>query len=122
MKHGDFVKEQFKLYPFNVTRKCINYQRWKLWIKTQPNFIRRYWKILLLKDCRRINRFLFPIFCNSEIDPEWIYSLCILNTDTFYKICKKLKRHIKVDALKFYKKIIYKRKFRFTDIAHRTII
>lgn len=122
MKHGKFVDEQFSMYPFYVTQKCINYHKWKLWIKKQPGFVKRYWKILILKDCRKINRFLYPILCSVNIPNEWVYSLSLLNTDTFYKICKKLTRHLKVNALDFYKKTVKRHRFRFTRVAGETLL
>ena len=122
MKHGKFVDEQLSLYPFHVTRNCINYHKWKVWIKKQPEFVKRYWKILIIKDCRRINRFLYPLVCSPSIPNEWIYSLSLLNTDTFYKICKKLTRHLKVDALDFYKRMVKVHRFKFTNISHETLL
>lgn len=119
MKYNLFLREQLKLYPFEISRNFINYEKWKRWTKYQPFFIKRYWKFLIKKDCRKLNRFLYR---TRGVDKEQLYSIELLNTNTFYKICKRLKKKLGVDALEFFVKCVKQRRFQFTSISFLTLL
>ena len=120
MKHARFLDEQLQVYPSFVHLECINYHKWKLWIKKEPEFVMKHWKSNIKRDCARIDKFLSD---TNSIPVSWLKHLSILNTDTFYKICKKMKKKLgMVEPLEYYKKCVERRKYKFTSVSFLTLV
>ena len=122
MKYAKTLSENLSIFPQPIRNGCINYSKWKVWMKVQPGFISRHWKSLIMKDCKRCNRFMYPYFTKSIIPDDQKFSLGLINTDTFYKICKRLDKRFDVGAFEFYKHCIKSKKFRFTSSSLVTLI
>lgn len=126
MKYASFLDEQLSVYPLDVRLKCINYHKWKLMIKGDPEFINRHWRKLIYKECKRTDNFLYPRYTctTTPLPPAWLRHLSILNTDTFYKICKKIDKKIgpESNALKYYSECIKRKKYIFTSISLDTLL
>ena len=76
----------------------------------------------LLRECRRLDAFLFPSCETNAIDPKMIYELCKINLNSMYKICKKLDKKLSVNALEYYCKLLRKSVFKFTYLSHDTLV
>lgn len=122
MKHSRFLDEQLGVYPLDVRTECINYHKWKLWIKTEPEFLKKNWKSHIKQDCTRVENFLYPRFAAS-LPESWVRHLSILNTDTFYKICKKMRKKLGFEEpLEYYRSCVNKRKYKFTSVSFVTLV
>lgn len=117
MKHANFLAEQLAPYPVHVQLKCINYKKWKVWIKTTPGFVISNWRQLIKADCLQFERFI-----RGDLEPSWVSHLSLLNTDTFYKICKKIDKNFSAGAVQYYKDTIRRRTYKFTDVSFVTLI
>lgn len=119
MKHARFLDEQLMSYPSYIKLECINYHKWKVWIKKDPEFVMKHWKSNIKRECYKVENFLT---C-SKIPKTWVKHLSILNTDTFYKICKKMRKKLGlIEPLEYYKSCVKRRKFKFTSVSFVTLL
>lgn len=121
MKYAKFLDEQLENFSSLDRVHCIPYRRWKMMIKCQPHFIKDHWKEILHDDCRRLNRYLYPIFRKDHHHANF---LGLVNTNTLYKICKKIDRHIGSDmnAVSHMTETIKSKKYKFTKSSLMTLI
>jgi len=124
MKYKKFLEEKLSIYPLNVRKYCIPYKYWKLKIKHHPEFVRIFWKLLIHRQCKRLDKFLASEYSganrNKLIDYE---NLCLINIDTLYKICKKIEKKIGLPALDFFFKGLCRRNtYKFLEASNETLV
>lgn len=85
----ELFQEQLSVYPRTVRHECIDYERWIIMIRSEPGFVKENWKSMLKADCKKIERFLFPIF-TATLPDSWIRHLSILNREILREICRQL--------------------------------
>lgn len=123
MKYSHVLQEALNDYNNKIKYYSISYKKWKKNIKYKPNFTKIFWKLSLKKDCDRINNFLFSYLKNNNIyDIDVIDNLCIINTDTLYKICKKLHKKLNISTTDFLNYVINNNRYNFTKCAKLTLI
>ena len=125
MKYSHILAKQLSKYEISIRKISFDYKKWKKLIKYDSEFIATNWKKRLNYDCKRIDAFLFtkyPCLCNYNIDPYINKELCYINMNTLYKICKKLDKKLKINAMDYYNHILKKNKYKFTYMSHETLI
>ncbi len=100
MKYGRLMKSY-------DTTSCIAYNAFKRLMKSEPP---RDWKDLLYKECARVD--------GLHLDTH----LRVVNTDAFYKLCKKLDKRFGVGAVDFYRECVHRHVFSFTSVTYETLI
>lgn len=100
MKYGKMMK----IYDPN---RCIAYNALKRLMKDAPP---RDWRDLIYKECARVD--------SIHLTPN----LQVVNTDAFYKLCKKLDKRYAIGALDFYKTCVRNHTFAFTSVSYTTLI
>jgi len=125
MKYAKFLQERLQDFPDKIRKKCLPYKLWKKEISRNPISIKtsQSWKKELYNQCKRINRFIFPypnILCfnDTNVATKTRSELCILNSYTLYKICKKLEKKLDVPALEYLETL--KTEFPFIQSAEKT--
>lgn len=108
MKYGQFYERELSRYGQNVRHHSIHYDRLKVLLKTQPEMVCKKWKSILHSECKNV------------VAPS--IQLKILNTDAFYKICKKMDKKFHLGALDMYRDCVKRRVYTFTDVSRLKII
>jgi len=131
MKYKKFLDDKLSIYPIEVRKYCIPYKYWKTKINNHPAFVKVFWKALLHRQCKRLDRFLsssnydncLTNINNHNINNIIHETLCIINIDTLYKICKKIEKRIHVPALDyFFKDLCKKNAYKFLEASNETLI
>ena len=111
----EFIAEQLSKYPVSVRAECIDFERWFAIIRTDPEFIKDKWKDMLKYECKRIDRFLYPLF-SATLPTSWIGHLSMVNKTIFYEVCHDLYFKLGVPAIDYYDECVHRRKFKFTRV------
>jgi hypothetical protein len=120
MKYRKVLTKKLSKYTNEITKYCLSYKYWKKQIKFRPKFIKIFWKLLLHKQCKRLDLFLFNK--KTRLENQDLKELCHINIDTLYKICKKLKKVLKRDSMIFYMNMIKNNTYIFLIPSHDTLI
>lgn len=99
MKYG----QTMKMYDPDA---CIAYNSIKRLMKGDAP--PQNWRELLYKECSRVDG------CTGTYR--------VVNTDAFYKLCKKLDKRYGVGALDFYRECVRQRTFSFTSVTYETLL
>ena len=118
MKYGKFFSSHITSYPKYIQDHCIDYIRWKKIIKGSITS----WKSKLESDCYKLDRFLYPRIFRTRVPKNLMSNLCLFNTNTLYKICKKIDKMYNNGAMEYYKYVLKSRRFRFTSVSFATLI
>lgn len=124
MKYAKELAEKLKNYSITIRNKCLSYKKWKKMIKNRPEYIIEKWQKLLNKDCLKTER-LFKhscYSCNKTLDKSLEDELSIINSNTLYKICKRLQKLTNVNALEYLNSVIQSHKYTFTRCSTHTLI
>lgn len=121
MKYAKYLMQELKKYNSKIQKHCFQYKKWKKYIKYKKEYISKKWKSKLIKECKYIDE-LFYTSCFNNISQSILNQIAFINTNTLYKICKKLDKNLKLGAMEFLNEVIKSRKYKFTDIAFDTLI
>lgn len=123
MKYAKELKAQLAEYGANIQGRCIDYRKWKKLIKTD-NCLTANWQSMLMTDCLYVDSLLHGrmscFWFNLEKDD--VRTLSLINTNTLYKICKRLQRELNVPSMEYLNYIIRSHRFRFTKCSDETLI
>lgn len=108
MKYGKYFERELSQYGQDVRHHSIHYDRLKVLLKTQPELVCKRWKKILHTECKNV------------IAPT--LHLQVLNTDAFYKMCKKMDKKFHLGALDMYRDCVKRHTYPFTDVTHLKII
>ena len=117
MKYAKELTQKLNTYSNHIRNKCLQYIKWKKLIKTSPSYVKLNWEKILLNDCK-VTETLF----NKTVKSDELLELSIINTNTFYKICKRLQKKLNISALDYMNFIIKSHKYRFTACSCMTLI
>lgn len=109
-------------FPSEISDKCLSYKFWKKQIKYHPKIIKLFWKVVLRKQCRKLDRILFDKFDSHPFNKLYIRKICYVNIDTLYKICKKLRKKLGVKSLEYFIKLCQTNRYLFLEPSHDTVI
>lgn len=134
MKYSKRLAEQLGSYPPYIRRNCLQYKKWKKDIKTHPYYMTGCWKNKLVRECKKLDTLLYPcqnrqfhfptcsVVHTEPIDPRIVRELCKINTDTMYKICKRLDKKLGINAFDYYCTLLRRNVFNFTHVSHETLV
>lgn len=123
MKYAKYLINELNKYDLNIQKHCIKYKKWKKYIKYNKDYIIHTWKSKLDYECKYIDKLFYKsCFNNYNLSKNILNELSFINTNTLYKICKKLDKNLKVGSMDYLNKIIKSKKYKFTDIAFQTLI
>jgi hypothetical protein len=120
MKYSKRLANELQAYPQYIRERCLSYKTWKKDIKRYPYCIYGCWKNKLLRECKKLDAFLFPPY--ETLDPKMVYEMCKINLNTLYKICKRLDKKLGVKAYNYYCMLLDNNNFRFTYLSHETLV
>ena len=123
MKYSKKLKDKLEDYNKKIRKNCINYSYWKKLIKYEPQYIIDNWQQKLEKECINIDKLLFRNGCfTCRYDTDTIKEVACINLETFYKVCKRIHKKLRINTFDYYKDILHQRKYLFTAVAYHSVI
>lgn len=108
MKYGKYFDRELSKCGPGARVHSIHYDRLKVLLKTQPDMVCKKWRKILHTECKKV------------VAPT--LHLQVLNTDAFYKICKKMDKKFDLGALEMYHDCVKRHTYAFTDVTRLKII
>lgn len=122
MKYSKRLANELQAYPSYIRERCLSYKTWKKDIKRYPYYMYGCWKNKVLRECKKLDVFLFPPLPHETLDTKIVHDLCKINLNTLYKICKRLDKKLGVKAVNYYCTLLNNNIFRFTYLSHETLV
>jgi hypothetical protein len=126
MKYGKALTHDLEAFNRCVVSKCISYKAWKKRINENPGDTVEHWDAYLLRDCERVEELLYrrAWLCTTgtQLEQNDVNALAFINTNTLYKVCKRLVKTLNVPALDFMQYLIKRNRFKFTSCSHATFV